>query len=59
MAVLKDEHVISAIRCGSLIISTIFNGVKKISTDVVESVFNMGYWINNTFWDNFDGWKNG
>ena len=53
--VTKGEQIISAIRCGSLIISTIFNGVKKISTDVVQSVFNMGYWINNTFWDNKNG----
>lgn len=57
--IIKNDQVISAIRYGSLIISTIFNGVKKISTDVVQSVFNMGYWINNTFWDNNDGWKNG
>lgn len=59
MVIKGGEQIISAIRYGSLIISTIFNGVKKVSTDVVQSVFNMGYWINNTFWDNNDGWRNG
>lgn len=54
----KGEVIVSAIRYGSLIISTVFNGIKKVS-DVVESVFANGYWNNNVGWNNNDCWKNG
>ena len=56
--VTKGERVVEIIKYGTSTIKTIFNGVVKISADAIKSVFNMGYWINDTFWDDYDGWKN-
>lgn len=57
--IVRDSKIVSAVRYGSLIISTIFNGVRKVSSDIIDSVFGAGYWNNNSGWNNNDGWKNG
>lgn len=54
----KGSSRIGSVRYGSLIISTIFNGIKKVYNKVA-SAFGAGYWINTEGWNNNDGWKNG
>lgn len=56
--IVRNDKTIGSIRYGSLIISTIYNGIRKVHGGG-SSVFGAGYWINNEIWDNNDGWRNG
>jgi hypothetical protein len=57
MAIFKKDKEITSVYYGTRIIAAIYDGAKLV-WEAVRSCFGKGFWVNESSWDNDEGWKN-